>query len=578
MKDIPIRRRDFCRLLTAGAGLAAVSSPFILSKAWAQETSASAGGTATSFPAADWEAVVHEGWGTSEGGAGPGTWDGVTLDSPSIPGLAGEGPFKADWDSLLNYEAPDWYRDAKFGVWAHWSPQCVPEDSDWYARNMYIQGSGQYRNQVRHYGHPSTFGYKDLCAQWTLLNWEPEALIERYKKAGARLFIALANHHDGFDAWNSKHHAWNAHNMGPHRDVVGDWAAAARKQGLRLGVTVHAARNWWWFQVAHLCDKNGPMAGVPYDGRLTVEDGKGQWWEGYDPQQLYCRKHSIHENPDEAYARNFYNRVRDLIDQHNPDLLYFDNTLLPLGWAGMNIGAYYYNHNLKMTGGNMEAVLNVKGVPDRLAKAVVADYERGVTNRVMPYAWQSETCIGDWHYNRSRFLHHSYMKPGQAIHWMIDAVSKNGTFILNVPGKPDGTIDADEKAIVDAIGDWMRVNGQAIYATRPWKVFGEGAHQAKGGAFAGRSTGALDARDVRFTRNKRNDTVYAIILGWPEEESFVVKSLGTGASAQPGRVLNVELLGCNEKLTWNQSDESLTVRKPAAKPCEFAYALKVSLA
>jgi alpha-L-fucosidase len=130
---------------------------------------------------------------------------GVNLESPAIDGLAGDGPFKPDWDSLLEYEAPEWYRDAKFGIWAHWSPQCVPEDSDWYARNMYIQGQNQYKNQLRQYGHPSKFGYKDLCAQWTLLNWEPEALIERYKSAGARLFIALANHHDGFDAWNSKH-------------------------------------------------------------------------------------------------------------------------------------------------------------------------------------------------------------------------------------------------------------------------------------------------------------------------------------------------------------------------------------
>ena len=240
----------------------------------------------------------------------------------------------------------------------------------------------------------------------------------------------------------------------------------------------------------------------------------------------------------------------------------------------MNIGAYFYNHNLKTRGGKMEAVLNIKQVPDNHAKAVVADYERGVTNRIMPYAWQSETCLGDWHYDRSRLLRHSYMKPGQAIHWMVDAVSKNGTFILNVPGKPDGTIDADEQAIVDAIGSWMQINGEAIYATRPWKVFGEGAHQSRGGAFGG--AGQLDARDVRFTRNKSNDVVYAIVLGWPDGD-FVINNLGTGSSAQPGGVKNVELLGSTAKLDWNQSAESLTVKKPAEKPCDFAFALKVNL-
>ncbi|MEJ2147828.1 MAG: alpha-L-fucosidase, partial [Acidobacteriota bacterium] len=316
---------------------------------------------------------------------------------------------------------------------------------------------------------------------------------------------------------------------------------------------------------------------VPYDGHLTLEDGKGQWWQGYDPQQLYGRKHGIHEDPDEAYVRNFYDRVRDLIDQHDPDLLYFDNGGLPLGWAGMNICAYFYNHNLRTHGGKMEAVLNVKHVPDEQAKAVVADYERGVTNRIMPYAWQSETCIGDWHYNRKRFLDHSYMKPGQAIRWMVDAVSKNATFILDVPGKPDGTIDADEKAIVDAIGGWLQLNGEAIYATRPWKVYGEGAHQAKGGAFGGETTGQLDARDIRFTRSKRGDVVFAIVLGWPDGDRFVIKNLGTASSTKPGSVKNVELLGSHAKLEWKQSAESLTVKKPVEKPCDFAYALKVNL-
>jgi alpha-L-fucosidase len=575
-----MQRREFLKLMAASAGAASLPLAGNLGCATQRfkiSAPGSTGGSPTSFPVSDWEAVVREEWGTAGGAGGLGTWDGVTLQSPSdIPDLTGDGPFKADWDSLLTYDAPDWYRDAKFGIWAHWSPQCVPEDGDWYARNMYIQGQWQYDEQIRHYGHPSKFGYKDLCAQWTLLNWEPEALIDRYKKAGAKLFLALANHHDGFDTWNSKYHAWNAQNIGPRRDVIGDWATAARNQGLRFGVTVHAARNWWWFQVAHLCDKTGPLAGVPYDGHLTLDDGKGQWWQGYDPQQLYCRKHGIHENPGDAYVRNFYKRVRDLVDLHDPDLLYFDNTGLPLGWAGMNIGAYFYNHNLKTRGGKMEAVLNIKQVPNHLAKAVVADYERGVTNRIMPYVWQSETCIGDWHYNRGRIRDHSYMKPGQAIHWMVDAVSKNGTFILNVPGRPDGTIDADEKAIVDAIGGWMQINGEAIYETRPWKVFGEGANRAKGGAFQG--AGQLDARDVRFTRNKHGDIVYAIVLGWPDGDSFVINNLGTGSSAQPGKIENVELVGSYEKLFWNQSAESLTVKKPAEKPCDFACALKVSLA
>jgi alpha-L-fucosidase len=510
-----------------------------------------------------------------------GMWDDVPLESP-IPNLAGDGPFKPVWDSLLEYEAPEWYRDAKFGIWAHWSPQCVAEDGDWYARNLYVEGQRQYKYHLDHYGPASRFGYKDLCAQWTLLNWDPDELIARYKKAGARIFVALANHHCNFDAWDSKHHPWNSSAVGPHRDVVGTWAAAARKQGLRFGVTVHQARNWWWFQPSHGADKSGPLAGVPYDGALTEAQGKEQWWQGLDPQRLYCVKHPGDALPDVSYVKNFYDRTRDLIDQHNPDLLYFDDSLLPLGWAGMNIGAYFYNNSLKRNGGTMEAILNVKDVPDRLVKAVVADYERGLTADIMKYPWQSETCIGAWHY--LRFLYEKpgeyggYQHPREVIHWLIDTVSKNGTFILNVPGKPDGTIDSKEIAVLDGITSWMEVNGEAIYETRPWKISGEGPNLVKAGSFQGESVNKLGEKDIRFTRNKANNVVYAIVLGWPAEP-ILIHSLGLSAATSPGKIARVELLGTSARVDWQQTPDTLRVALPQnyRPKVDYAAALKLSL-
>jgi alpha-L-fucosidase len=503
------------------------------------------------------------------------------MEAP-VPGLAGTGPYGPTWDSLLNYDAPDWYRDAKFGIWAHWSPQCVPERGDWYARNMYEQKQGQYRYHLEHYGPPSRFGYKDLCAQWTLLNWQPEELIDRYKKAGARFFFALANHHDGFDAWDSKHQPWNAQRIGPHRDVIGTWAKASRDRGLRFGVTFHQARNWWWFQTSHGADKEGPMAGVPYDGELTLAQGGDSWWQGLDPQLLYGPKHPEDALPDPSYVKHFYDRTRDLIDQHDPDLIYFDNSLFPLGWGGMNIAAYYYNNSIARRG-KLDVVANVKDVPERLAKAIVADYERGLTSGIMPYAWQSETCIGEWHYNRGLYEKDGefggYLHPRDVIHWLVDTVSKNGTFVLNVPGRPDGTIDAKEIAVLDRVTAWMSVNGEAIYETRPWKVSGEGPNAIKAGSFQGNSVASLGAKDVRFTRSKDGKVVYAIILGLPVGE-MTIAALGLGGANSPGKIAKVEVLGAKQVLKWKQTDGGLTLKVPEGIPGipEYGVAVKAYLA
>ena len=287
------------------------------------------------------------------------------------------GPFRPNWESLKAYRYPEWFRDAKFGIWAHWTPQCVPEQGDWYARGMYVQGSSQYNYHVKTYGHPSQFGYKDICHIWRAENWNPEELIRLYAKTGAKYFVAIANHHDNFDCWNSKHQPWNCVNVGPKKDIVGTWAKVARAHGLRFGVTYHGTpgRVWREFMpVRYGSDKTGPLKDVPYDGVMTKADGKGKWWDGMDPQELNGRPHDK-SDPCPEFVEKFMLRVQDVIDQYNPDLLYFDDSCdwgFDRGgggvWLGMpeltpHIMAYYYNANIRRNAGKLDAVFNIKNVP-----------------------------------------------------------------------------------------------------------------------------------------------------------------------------------------------------------------------
>lgn len=209
------------------------------------------------------------------------------------PGSSAPAPFQPTWDSLTQYKVPRWFSEAKFGMWAHWSPQCQPERGDWYARKMYQEGSAQYNFHCQHYGHPSKFGFKDVINEWKAEKWDPEQLVALYKKAGAKYFMALANHHDNFDLYDSKYQSWNATRIGPKKDLIAGWARAAKKEGLPFGVSIHAAHAWSWYETSQRSDKNGPLAGVPYDGKLTAADGKGKWWDGFDPQELYAQNHPL---------------------------------------------------------------------------------------------------------------------------------------------------------------------------------------------------------------------------------------------------------------------------------------------
>ncbi len=504
------------------------------------------------------------------------------------------GPFKPDWDSLkAQYQAPGWFRDAKFGIWAHWSAQCVPEAGDWYARQMYIQGNKQYDDHLARFGHPADSGFMEMDNRWKAENWNPEALLDLYAKAGAKYFVSLANHHDNFDNYHSRFHDWNSTRVGPRRDIVGAWAKAARARGLKFGVSNHSAHSWHWFQVAYGYDPEGARAGQRYDAwKLTKYDGKGKWWEGLDPQELYAGAvmpmpdgitsikdaNAFHETHDRvwnetpplanpAFVRQWYLRCKDLIDSYKPDLVYFDNFDLPLGQAGLDVTAHYYNSSIQWHG-SLQAVVNCKALPENRRAAVVEDVERGFRADIVPHPWQTDTCIGDWHYNRARYNDKSYMGAAAVIHRLCDVVAKNGCLLLSIPVRGDGTIDSEERAIVEQIGTWTQRFGEAIYGSRPWKLSGEGPTQIASGQFGEGKMKPFEAADIRFTT--KGPVLYAITLGRPDG------MVNIASLARTGTVARVEVVGSNAPLSFTQDGTGLHVTVPPAASHDFGVALKIT--
>jgi len=514
---------------------------------------------------------------------------------------AATGPFTPDWPSLAAYRTPDWFRNAKFGIWAHWGPQCEPEFGDWYACLMYFEGSDAYRHHVKTYGHPSKVGFKDIIRRWKAKRWEPDRLVALYKRCGARYFMAMANHHDNFDLYDSRHQPqWNALKMGPRRDIVAGWERAARANGLPFGVSVHAAHAWTWLESARNADTKGPLKGVPYDGVLTRAQGAGTWWNGLDPQALYEQDHPRSTNgdklegiwsqwdwnngastPSPAYCRKFYNRTIDLIDKYDPDMVYFDDTVLPL-WpvsdVGLKIAAHMYNRSVARHG-RVEAVINGKILDEAQRKCLVWDVERGQSDRIEPYPWQTCTCLGNWHYDRALYERKGYKSAATVAQMLVDVVSKNGNLLLNVPVRGDGSIDELEQAIVEDIGRWLAVHGEAVYDTRPWKVFGEGPSVAgkpmNGPGFNEGRSAPYVGTDLRFTT--RGDAVYAFVMGRPEGREVRIASMALDAPHLAMPVTRVVLLGSGAALAFRQTAEALVVTLPADMPVFRApFALKVS--
>lgn len=467
--------------------------------------------------------------------------------------------FKPSWESLKQYTVPEWYRDSKFGIFIHWGIFSVPAfGNEWYSRNMYVQGTPEFEHHVATYGAHKHFGYKDFIPQLTGARFDANAWAELFRQAGARYVIPVAEHHDGFAMYDSSFSKWNAVQMGPHRDVIGELAAAVRAQGLVFGLSTHRLEHWWFM--------NG---GMEYES--DVRDPR--YSDFYGPAMPASSDHRDRNSqppPSAEYLDDWYARTLELVDKYQPQIIYFD------WWIDQNVvapylqkfAAYYYNRAAEWRKG---VVINYKhdAFPEG---AAVLDVERGQLTDVRPLVWQTDTSVStkSWGYIEG----HQYRSVDALIDDLVDIVSKNGNFLLNIGPRPDGTIPEQEQNILLEIGKWLNVNGEAIYGTRPWKIFGEGPTPIPTGEFTDAQREPFTNQDIRFTT--KGNILYAIVLACAQD-SVTIHSLSSLSEISRAAILDITLLGGSQPLAWSQDEQGLTVRLPEEMACEHAFALRVRL-
>jgi len=465
--------------------------------------------------------------------------------------------FEPTMESMKQYETPEWYADAKFGIYMHWGPQSIAGvATTWNARWIYEQGSEANKYHVATYGPPSKFGYKDVCKLFKAEKFDQaqaDRLVKLYKKTGARYVVPVATHHDNFDMWDSKYQPrWNSVATSG-KDVVGMWRKAVDKEGLRLGVASHFARTYRWLQASHRADRSGPLAGVPYDGQNPEDaDLYGvEWKHDNAPYPDFWYEQRSDVGPP-AFEKNFEDRLTDLMDKYHPDLYYTDGGI-PFKQAGLNVLAHFYNENQQWNNGKLQAVATIK--LDWTPNVAVPDYEYGYPEAVQHYPWQSDKTMGaDWYWIRNATSR--YMPAPNAIHMLVDTVCKGGNLLLNVPLTPEGELEPETIAFLTDMGKCLDIIGEAVFSTRCWIVANDG-----GGG-------------IRFTRSKDNTVLYVINLGWPNDQ-LVVRTLGS-SRIDLKTLTGVSLLGSTEKLTYTQDADGLKIKTPR-KPFESpAYAFKLT--
>jgi len=486
--------------------------------------------------------------------------------------------FQPTFESLKQYKCPNWFRDAKFGIWSHWGPQSVPMYGDWYARNMYRQGDPQYLYHLRHYGHPSEFGYKDICKLWKAENFNPDELMARYKKAGARYFVTQAMHHDHFFNYATKLNRFNSVEVGPMKDICGLWQEAAKKHNMPFGLTEHLSASFTWWNANKNCDKYGAYKDIPYDGNDPMYkdfyfDNKryaNMEYDAFAPKDYEGDFLQWYTN-DKDFHAYWLKVMEELIDNYQPDLLYTDGGI-PFGHptseidyenyrTGLTAIAKLYNKSISKHGEN-RAVYNQKDRREDVYTVGVLDIERSQLPDILPHPWQTDTCIGVWFYD----VRQKYKTAGHIIEILVDIISKNGNLLLNVLQKPDGTIDTETRYTLEALAKWFSVCSDGVYETRPWKVSGEGKTKVHIDGFVEDKT-EWDSSDYRFTT--KGDKVYAFMLKPPENNVAVLTSFADE------KVKSVRLLGIGE-VPFSHEFGLLTVKLPVSLPVEYANCFEIA--
>jgi alpha-L-fucosidase len=474
-----------------------------------------------------------------------------------IDEVVNRGPFKADWKSLENFQVPAWYIDGKFGIFIHWGAYSVPAfGNEWYPRNMYVAGSKEFKHHVETYGPQSRFGYKDFLPMFKAEKFDAAAWAKLLRESGAKYVVPVAEHHDGFPMYDYDFTEWSAAKMGPKRDVLGELAQAIRKEGLVCGASSHRVEHWWFFD-----------AGMKFDS--DVRDPR--YAAFYGPAKDQKAAEDQREPPTREFLEDWLVRSCQIVDKYQPQLIWFDWWIAqpPVHPYLRKFAAYYYNRGVEWKKG---VAINYKkhggeSFPD---SAGVLDIERGQLAVIRPYFWQTDTSVSknSWGYVKNQ----DYKTVDSLVDDLVDIVSKNGALLLNIGPKPDGTIPEPEQEMLLEIGRWLKVNGASIYGTRPWRVYGEGPTRVVEGPFADTKRKPFTGEDIRFTT--RGDILYAIALAWPDSGKLVIKSLGGGANKT--KVKDVSLLGYSGTLEWKQTARGLEVSLPGSKPCDYAFALKIS--